>query len=134
MLAGLSAASFILSLGALIAFAATESLFWLRMSYWLSEGGLVTGAGAALIGAASWFYAIGGPAVRADIWLTARDLLVLTLFSVAWLGLGGLNGAPATTNRDITVPMVAAFAGLALLLAVEASLVYESRRQRRRYA
>lgn len=120
---------FVFGAAALILFAGIEALFFLRMSYWLAEAGLVSGVAAAIIGAAEWLRSLGAADARDGLWRTGCDLLVLTLFAAAWISLGGFNGAPATTGRDITLAMFTELIAIALLVSFEVSVAFEGSRR-----
>ena len=121
---------FVFAAAGLIVFAGTEGLFFLRLSYWLAEAGLVTGLVAALIGVAEWSFALGEADARDGLWHSGRDVLVLTLFAAAWTSLGGFHGAPATIGRDITLAMFTEFMAIALLVSFEVSFAVENRQQK----
>lgn len=115
-LGSLTVVAFLLAPAALVAFAATEELAWLRTSYWITGAGVITGIAAVLCGAVLWVL-VPPLAEKGTIWYTGACLSVLSIESAAWVGLGGWNGVPATANRDITVAMIAQFMGATLVLA-----------------
>ncbi len=115
MLIPLPITSFVFSLLALIAFAAGAGTFWLGMAYWLGIAGVVCGLLAAVPGLVDRFSIPADTAARpiANRHMVLNVLIVL-LYFVSWLILGGFKG-PA--GGSVAAPLVLEIIGTVLLVA-----------------
>ncbi len=115
MLIPLPITSFVFGLLSLIAYAAGGGDFWLGMAYWLAIAGVVTGLLAAIPGLVDWTTV---PSAAQAKQVATRHLvlnvLIVVLYFVSWLILGGFRG-PA--SGGLAVPLVLEIIGAILLVA-----------------
>ncbi len=115
MLIPLPITSFVFGLLSLIAYAAGAGDFWLGMAYWLAIAGVVTGLLAAIPGLVDWTTI---PSAAQAKQVATRHLvlnvLIVVLYFVSWLILGGFRG-PASDG--LAGPLVLEIIGAILLVA-----------------